>query len=104
MKYIHEFLLNKNNNIKISDKKYTLAIINAKLDYKKLEFQFFFKTELLLTNYSIGSGGRIVNYGKDKLLFTIGHLDLKDKIQSEENLAGKIISIKKAIKVMRFYP
>ena len=24
MKYIHEFLLNKNNNIKISDKKYTL--------------------------------------------------------------------------------
>ncbi|WP_440917061.1 PQQ-dependent sugar dehydrogenase [Candidatus Pelagibacter sp.] len=78
------------------DKKYTLAIINAKLDYKKLKFQFFFKTELLLTDYSIGSGGRIVNYGKDKFLFTIGHLDLKDKIQSKENLAGKIISINKS--------
>ena len=38
-----------------TDKKYTLAIINAKLNYKKLIFQFFFKTELLLTNYSIGS-------------------------------------------------
>ena len=37
MKYIHEFLLNKNNNIKISDKKYTLD----KLDLiKKIKFSY----------------------------------------------------------------
>ena len=78
-----------------SNKKYTLAIISSELDYEQLKFKFFFKTKLLLESYSIGSGGRIVNYGEDKLLFTIGHLDLNSQVQSPNNLAGKIISINK---------
>ena len=77
-----------------SNKKYTLAIISSELDYEQLKFKFF-KTKLLLESYSIGSGGRIVNYGEDKLLFTIGHLDLNSQVQSPNNLAGKIISINK---------
>ena len=77
------------------NKNFTLAIVTSELNYEKLEFQLFFNTDLLLPDYSIGSGGRIVNYGDDKLLFTVGHFDLNNEIQNPKNLAGKIISIDK---------
>ena len=77
------------------DENYTLSILSAELNYQKLIFEFFFKTELLISNFSIGTGGRIVSFKDNKLLFTIGHLGFIDEIQMENHLSGKIISISK---------
>ena len=48
-----------------------------------------------LKNYSIGTGGRIVKFKDNKLLLTIGHFSVSDKVQDLNHLAGKIISINK---------
>ena len=78
-----------------ADENYTLSIISADFNYQKLIFEFFFKTELLISKFSIGTGGRIVSFKDDKLLFTIGHLGFIDEIQMQNHLSGKIISIDK---------
>ena len=46
-----------------------------------------------IKKFSIGTGGRIVSFRDNKLLFTIGHLNFLDEIQDPNHLAGKIISI-----------
>ena len=48
-----------------------------------------------IKKFSIGTGGRIVSFRDNKLLFTIGHLNFLDEIQDPNHLAGKIISIDK---------
>ena len=63
--------------------------------YINENYDFFFKTNLKFKKFSIGTGGRIVRFGYNKLLFTIGHLDFLDEIQDPNHLAGKIISIDK---------
>ena len=78
-----------------ADENYTLSIISADFNYQKLIFEFLFKTELLISKFSIGTGGRIVSFKDDKLLFTIGHLGFIDEIQMQNHLSGKIISIDK---------
>ena len=77
------------------DENYTLSVLSAELNYQKLIFEFFFETELLISKFSIGTGGRIVSFKDNKLLFTIGHLGFIDEIQMENHLSGKIISISK---------
>ncbi len=94
-------MLIENNKVYLSvvlqdlDENYTLSIVSAEFNYQKLIFEFFFKTELLISEFSIGTGGRIVSFKDDKLLFTIGHLGFIDEIQMPNHLSGKIISIKK---------
>ncbi len=46
MKYIHEFILNKNNNIKISDKKYTLEKTNL-IKRSNFLIDFFLKKKFI---------------------------------------------------------
>tara|TARA_B100000579_G_scaffold381638_1_gene350317 strand:- start:3934 stop:5277 length:1344 start_codon:yes stop_codon:yes gene_type:complete len=77
------------------NKNYTISIMSSKFNFEKLEFEFFFNSKLNTTNFSIGTGGRIVSYQDNKLLFTIGHLGFLDEIQDPGHLAGKIISIDK---------
>ena len=94
-------MLIENNKVYLSvvlqdlDENYTLSIVSAEFNYQKLIFEFFFKTELLISEFSIGTGGRIVSFKDDKLLFTIGHLGFIDEVQMSNHLSGKIISIKK---------
>ncbi len=75
--------------------KYTISILTSEFNYEKLEFEFFFKSDLNITEYSIGTGGRIVDFKDNKLIFSIGHFGVLDQIQSPDSLAGKIISIDK---------
>ena len=57
---------------------------------------FFKRPELLISEFSIGTGGRIVSFKDDSLLFTIGHLGFIDEIQMPNHLSGKLYqSIKK---------
>ena len=86
--YISAILQDKNKN-------YTISIMTAKFNINKLEFEFFFNTEMKLKNYSIGTGGRIVRFKDNKILLTIGHFSVPDKVQDLNHLAGKIISINK---------
>ena len=74
---------------------YTLSILSSNLNLKKLKFNFFYKLDLNIPRFSIGSGGRIVSFDDNKLLLTIGHFDFIDEIQNSDHLAGKIISINK---------
>ena len=72
--YISVILQDRNEN-------YTISIMSAKFNLNKLEFEFFFNTEMKLKNYSIGTGGRIVKFKDNKLLLTIGHFSVSDKVQ-----------------------
>tara|TARA_B100000963_G_scaffold120881_1_gene105434 strand:+ start:2685 stop:4031 length:1347 start_codon:yes stop_codon:yes gene_type:complete len=86
--YISAILQDRNEN-------YTISIMSAKFNLNKLEFEFFFNTEMKLKKYSIGTGGRIVKFKDNKLLLTIGHFSVPEKVQDLNHLAGKIISINK---------
>ena len=86
--YISVILQKKNED-------YTISILSTKFNTNKLEFEFFFNTDISLKKYSIGTGGRIVKFKDNKLLFSIGHFSVPNKVQELEHLAGKIISIDK---------
>jgi len=86
--YISVILKDKNEN-------YTLSILSSTFDINKLDFEFFFDTELNLNNFSITTGGRIVKFEDNQLLFSIGYHGALDKVQNLNHLAGKIISINK---------
>ena len=77
---------------------YTISIMSSEFNFNKLNFDFFFKTKLDINNFSIGTGGRIVGFKDNKLLFTIGHMGFLDEIQDPKHLTGKIISIDKSNK------
>ena len=81
--------------LKDLNQNYTISILASKLNFNKLSFDFFFKTNLDIKKFSIGTGGRIVSFKDNKLLFTVGHLNFLDEIQDPNHLAGKIISIDK---------
>ena len=84
--------------LKNLNEKYSISILSSDINFEKLKFELFFESKLNVTNYSIGTGGRIVNYKDNKLLFSIGHFSVLDLIQDKNNLAGKIISINKSKK------
>ena len=86
--YISVILQDENEN-------YTISILSSKFNINKLEFEFFFKTEMDIKKYSIGTGGRIAKFKDNKLLLSIGHFSVPDKVQDSKHLAGKIISIDK---------
>ena len=77
------------------DQKYTICILSSKFNYKKLKFDFLFNPNMGMEKYSIGTGGRIVEFNENKLLFTIGHFSVPAQVQNKGDLIGKIISIDK---------
>ena len=94
-------LLIENNKLYISvilqdqNDKYTICILSSDFNLEKLKFNFLFKPSLDIIEYSIGTGGRIVSFEENKLLFSIGHFSVLEKVQNQKHLAGKIISINK---------
>lgn len=73
----------------------TINIYRAKLDYKELKFELFFKTGEYWKDYNVFSGGRIESFKNNKILFSIGYSNLDNVAQEKGSLLGKIISIDK---------
>jgi hypothetical protein len=84
--------------LKDVNENYSISIMSSEFNFNKLNFEFFFKTNLIIKKFSIGTGGRITSFKDNKLLLTIGHMGFLDEIQNPEHLAGKIISIDKSNK------
>ena len=81
------------------DKKgYSMDIYNAKFNKNYLNFNIFFKTNTYWDKYSVRQGGRIETYKNNQILLTIGDVTYRDKVQSDDNFYGKIISIDKSKK------
>ena len=76
-------------------KGFTINIYRAKLNYEKLEFNLFFRTNEYWDNYNVFSGGRIETYKNNKILFSIGFSKKKKVAQNKNSLLGKIIAIDK---------
>jgi hypothetical protein len=76
-------------------KGFTINIYRAKLNFEKLEFSQFFKTNEYWQKYNVFSGGRIESYKQNKILFSIGFAAEKGKSQDKNSLLGKIIAIDK---------
>ena len=90
----------ENNKVYISlqhkdQKGYSVSIYRSDLNFKKLNFELFFKTGEYWNSYNVFSGGRIEKFKDNKLLFSIGHSAVKHKPQDRNSLLGKIISIDK---------
>lgn len=97
---IRDLLFDDNNIyisviLKDSEENYTISILSSKFATNKLDFEFFFDTELNLNKFSITTGGRIVKFKDNQLLFSIGYYGALDEVQNLKHLAGKIISIDK---------
>ena len=78
-----------------SSEGYSINIYKANLNFKKLEFKIFFKTNEYWEAYNVFSGGRISKYKDNKILFSVGFAHVKEAAQKNDNLLGKIISIDK---------
>ena len=78
-----------------SSNKYSINIYRANLNFKKLEFKIFFKTNEYWEAYNVFSGGRISKYKENKILFSIGYAHINGAAQKSDNLLGKIVSIDK---------
>jgi len=71
----------------------TINLYEADLNYEKLIFKTFFKTEEYWDDYNVFSGGRIEDYTKNNILFAIGFSYVKNAAQDKQSLLGKIIKI-----------
>ena len=74
---------------------FTLSIFRSELNIKSLNFKRFFSPQKCLKNINAhqGGGGRMVSYGNEKILFTIGEFRQRSLSQQDDNLYGKIFSI-----------
>lgn len=86
---------------------YNTSILVAEIN-NELKFEMFFEdSECILEKNEYGeynahqSGGRIVGFKDNELLFSIGEYRYRTKAQNKENLFGKIISINKESKETR---
>ena len=77
---------------------FTINIYRANLNFEKLNFELFFKTNEYWPKYNVFSGGRIENFKNNKILFSIGFAKNYDAPQDKKSLLGKIISIDKKSK------
>ena len=74
---------------------FTINVYRAKLNFERLNFTQFFKTNEYWKNYNVFSGGRLETYKDNKILFSIGYSDQKNVSQEKNSLLGKIITIDK---------
>ena len=79
---------------------YNTSILVSDLSLDKLIFENFFTPEICVkTENTYGefnanqSGGRIISYKNNKLLFSIGDYKFRDHAQDKSNVMGKIIEI-----------
>ena len=93
-------ILNDGNLIFVSlffkdNKGYSMNIYKAKMNYEKLNFELFFKSNVYWDIFSVRTGGRIQNYKNNKLIYSFGDVNNEEFAQDNNNLKGKIISINK---------
>jgi len=81
-----------------NSKGFTINVYRSDLNFKKLNFKLFFKTNEYWQEYNVFSGGRIESFKDDKILFSIGYSAVKLAAQNKNSLLGKIISIDKKTK------
>ncbi len=74
---------------------YTMDIYSAKFNKNFLNFNIFFKTNTYWDKYTVRQGGRIGTFKNNEILLTIGDVTYRNKVQNNNNLYGKIISINK---------
>ena len=79
-------------------KGFTINIYRADLNFKKLNFEIFFKTNEYWPEYNVFSGGRIEKFKNNKILFSIGYSYVDKVAQRKDSLLGKIVSIDKDTK------
>ena len=72
---------------------YTLHIYKSELNFKKLNFEILFRTNDFFQNWSVSSGGKIEEFKKDNLLFSLGYSRVSGASQDSNRLLGKIVSI-----------
>lgn len=78
---------------------FNTSILKAEIS-DSLIFEKFFSTDQYIDKnfkefYPIQSGGRIVEYGKDSVLFSVGDYRYRVKAQDSNSINGKILSINK---------
>tara|TARA_Y100000590_G_scaffold461122_1_gene621997 strand:- start:104 stop:1474 length:1371 start_codon:yes stop_codon:yes gene_type:complete len=78
--------------------RYSMNIYSADLNFNKLNFEIFFKSNLFWNKWTTRTGGRIEKYKDNKILLTLGDGATKGASQDLESLLGKIISIDKTTK------
>jgi hypothetical protein len=71
----------------------TIDIYMADLNYKKLNFNLFFKSNEYWEKYNVFSGGRIEKFKDENILFSIGYSGVPNVAQNLNSLLGKIIKI-----------
>jgi len=76
-----------------NSKGYSINAYRSDLNFEKLNFELFFKTDEYWDRYNVYSGGRFSKYKDNKILFTIGFSNIKMAAQKLDSLLGKIISI-----------
>ena len=77
------------------NKGYSMNIYKAKMNYEKLNFELFFKSNVYWDIFSVRTGGRIQNYKNNELIYSFGDVNNEEFASDNNNLKGKIISINK---------
>ena len=84
----------------ISEKCWNTSIVFAEMNFKKLEFKKLFEPKECIPEESElnefnahQSGGRMVPYDNQHILFTIGEYRLRKTAQNKESIFGKILKI-----------
>ena len=97
---IRDLFLSSDKKLYISfyfkdEKGYSLNIYYADMNFEKLNFKVFYKSDLYWDKFTVRTGGRITEFKDNKILLTLG--DFADEInpQNINSLKGKIISIDK---------
>ncbi len=81
-----------------SQKGYSMDIYAADMNFEKLNFNLFFKSDEYWDNYTVRTGGRITQFTDSKILLSFGDCTKMQKAQDLNSLKGKIISIDKLTK------
>ena len=76
-----------------NEKGVTIDIYKADLNFKKLNFNLFFKSNEYWEKYNVFSGGRIEKFKDENILFSIGYSGVPNVAQNLNSLLGKIIKI-----------
>ena len=80
-----------------NSKGFTMNIYQADFNLEYLDFSIFFEKNEYTNEYTIQTGGRLEKYLDNSILFSLGAAEsLKnERVQSDEYLEGKIVSIDK---------
>ena len=74
---------------------FTVDIYKAAMNYDKLFFKLFFKSNTYWDVFSVRTGGRIQDYKDNSIIYSFGDVNNEKLAQDDKSIKGKIISINK---------